>query len=101
MLKAFEKLFLEHPREVGETWAEHAAAASRYGWRLLKASGCAFIHALIPGLHKTTASDRVRAMAAELNGRATVARDERMRRAGVSDPGLLGVGRLQFPRIRA
>ena len=88
MQKAFEKLFLEHPQEVGETYAEHAAAASRYGWRLLEASACAFIHALIPGLHKTTASDRVRAMAAEMTGRAMVARDERMRRAGAYDPGL-------------
>ena len=88
MQKRFEKLFLEHPREVGETWAEHAAASAGYGWRLLQASACAYIHALVPGLHKTTASDRVRAMAAELNGRARVAREERMRRAGVYDPGL-------------
>lgn len=88
MLKAFEKLFLEHPQEVGETYAEHASAASRYGWRLLQASACAYIHALVPGLHKTTASDRVRAMAAELNGRAKIAREERMRRAGAFDPGL-------------
>jgi hypothetical protein len=88
MQKAFEKLFLEHPQEVGESYTEHAAAASRYGWRLLEASTCAFIHALIPSLHKTTASDRVRAMAAELNGRAMIAREERMRRAGAYDPGL-------------
>jgi hypothetical protein len=88
MAKGFDKLFLEHPHEVGETYAEHAAAASRYGWRLLQASLCAYIHALVPALHKTTASDRVRAMAAELNGRAMVARDERMRRAGAYDPGL-------------
>jgi hypothetical protein len=88
MRKAFENLFLEHPREVGESYTEHAAAASRYGWRLLGASACAFIHALVPGLHKTTASDRVRAMAVELNGRAKIAREERMRRAGAYDPGL-------------
>jgi hypothetical protein len=88
MPKGLKQLFLDHPQEVGETYGEHAAAASRYGWRLLEASLCAFIHALIPGLHKTTASDRVRAMAAELSGRAMVARDERMRRAGVYDPGL-------------
>ena len=88
MPKTFEKLFLEHPQEVGESYAEHAAAASRYGWRLLEASACAFIHALVPGLHKTTASDRIRAMAAELSGRATIAREERMRRAGAFDPGL-------------
>jgi hypothetical protein len=88
MLKGLDKLFLEHPREVSESYAEHAAAASRYGWILLGASACAFIHALIPGLHKTTASDRVRALAVELNGRAKLARDERMRQAGAYDPGL-------------
>lgn len=88
MAKTFKELFLDHPHEVGETYGEHAVAASRYGWRLLQASMCAYIHALIPALHRTTASDRVRAMAAELNGRAMVARDERMRRAGVYDPGL-------------
>ena len=88
MLKAFDKLFLEHPREVGETYAQHAAFASSYGWRLLGAGACAFIHALVPALHKTTASDRVRAMAVELNGRAKLAREERMRRTGAYDPGL-------------
>jgi Family of unknown function (DUF6356) len=88
MSKLFNHLFLDHPQEVGESYGQHAAAASRYGWRLLKASACAYLHALVPALHKTTASDTVRGMAAELNGRALTARDERMRRAGVFDPGL-------------
>jgi hypothetical protein len=88
MRKLFNHLFLEHPQEVDESYGQHAAAASRYGWRLLKASACAYLHALVPALHKTTASDTVRGMAAELNGRAVIARDERMRRAGVFDPGL-------------
>lgn len=88
MSNVFSRLFLEHPQEVDESWGEHAAHASRYGWRLLKASACAYIHALVPGLHKTTASDCVRGMYAELNGRAVTARDERMRRAGAYDPGL-------------
>jgi hypothetical protein len=49
---------------------------------------CAYCHALIPALHRTTASDTVRAMAAELNGRAILARESRMHRAGAYDPGL-------------
>lgn len=88
MRKDFERLFLEHPREVGETYPEHFAAAGRYGLRLLDAAAKAFVHACIPGMCKTAASDKVRLMAAELNGRASVAREERMRRAGVYDPGL-------------
>jgi hypothetical protein len=88
MQKTFYRLFLEHPREVEETYAEHFGASSTYGWRLLKASMMAYVHAFIPGKCKTAASDRVRAMAAELNGRALTAREERMRRAGAFDPGL-------------
>jgi hypothetical protein len=84
----FTRLFVEHPREVDETYFEHMGASSRYGWRLLKAAMCAFTHALVPGLHKTSASDCVREMAKELGGRAIQAREERMRQAGVWDPGL-------------
>ncbi|NEX94149.1 DUF6356 family protein [Caulobacter sp. 17J65-9] len=88
MANVLHRLFVQHPREVEETYLEHAGAASRYGWRLLKASLAAYTHALIPGLCKTAASDCVREMAGELNGRAVTAREERMRQAGVWDPGL-------------
>jgi hypothetical protein len=88
MRNTFERLFLQHPREVKESYLEHATAASSYGFRLLGAAMAAFTHALIPGLCKTAASDCVKEMAAELNGRATSAREERMRQAGVWDPGL-------------
>ena len=82
------RLFRDHPREVGESYLEHAAAASAYGFRLLGAAGCAFVHALIPGLCKTTASDCVCDMADELKGRKMLARETRMREAGAIDPGL-------------
>lgn len=88
MANAFERLFVQHPREVGESYLEHAGHASRYGWRLMKAALAAFTHALIPGVCKTAASDCVREMAGELNGRVLTAREERMRQAGVWDPGL-------------
>lgn len=88
MRNSFSALFLDHPRDAGETYIEHAGVASRFGWRLLKAAACAYCHALIPALHRTTASDTVRTMAAELNGRAITAREARMHRAGAYDPGL-------------
>lgn len=84
----FSRLFLDHPREVGETYLEHAAAASAYGFRLVGAGLAALVHAVIPGLFKTTASDCVCDMAAELNGRRLIARETRMREAGAWDPGL-------------
>lgn len=88
MRKTLNRLFAEHPREVGEGYFEHMAAASRYGFRLSRLAGLAFLHALVPGLAKTAVSDEVRRMAREMGGRAEEARDTRMRDAGAWDPGL-------------
>lgn len=88
MSNVFNRLFRDHPREVEESYLEHMAASSSYGFRLLRASLAAFAHALVPGVHKTTASSCVREMAHELTCRAEQARETRMREAGVIDPGL-------------
>lgn len=88
MIRTFNRLFADHPREVKESYFEHMAASSRFGFKLLKLVGCAFVHAIVPGLHKTTVSDSIRSMACDMGGRAEEARDSRMRQAGVWDPGL-------------
>ena len=64
------------------------AASSRFGFKLMRLAGCAFIHAVTPGLHKTTVSDAIRGMAHDMGGRAAEARECRMRDAGVWDVGL-------------
>ena len=61
--------FRDHPASVDETYPEHMAFALRFGARLFCAGAAAFIHALIPALFETTASDTVRAMHAEIEGR--------------------------------
>ncbi|MDO9077585.1 MAG: DUF6356 family protein [Brevundimonas sp.] len=88
MSRTFHRLFVQHPREVEESYFEHMAASSRFGFRLLKLASCAFLHALIPGVHKATVSKAVCCMAEEMDGRAREARECRMRDAGVWDPGL-------------
>jgi hypothetical protein len=88
MIRTFNRLFADHPREVKETYVEHMGASSRFGFKLLRLAGCAFIHSVVPGLHKTTVSDSIRSMACDMGGRAEEARDNRMRQAGVWDPGL-------------
>lgn len=88
MIRTLHRLFVEHPRQVEETYFEHMAASSRFGLRLLKLAGCAFLHALVPGVHKATVSKAVCCMAEEMDGRAREARECRMRDAGVWDPGL-------------
>lgn len=88
MIRAFKRLFVDHPKEVGETYVEHAGVASRMGWKLAKLSGCAFIHAIMPGAHKTTVSTSIKRMADDMGYRAEVARESRMKDAGAFDPGL-------------
>ncbi len=53
------QLFLTHPRSVDESYGEHALFAGRFGFRLLAASGAAFIHALLPCCFEKTASRMV------------------------------------------
>lgn len=87
-MSAFKRLFTEHPREVGESYFEHMAASSKFGFKLLRLAGCAFTHALIPGVHKSTVSDEIKATARTMTSRADEARECRMKDAGVWDPGL-------------
>ena len=88
MIQTFNRLFVDHPPEVKESYLHNMAASSRFGFRLLKLAGCAFLHALVPGVHKATVSRAVCCMAEEMDGRAREARECRMRNAGVWDPGL-------------
>ena len=61
--------FTDHPASVGETYAEHMAVALSFGARLLGAGCAAIVHALVPALFQTAASDAVRTMHAELENR--------------------------------
>jgi len=88
MNRLFHRLFVDHPREVDESYLHHMAASSRFGFRLLRLAGAAFLHAIVPGVHKATVSRAICCMADELDGRAREARECRMREAGVWDPGL-------------
>lgn len=88
MIRTLNRLFLDHPRDVGETYWHHAAAASRFALKLARLSGCAFAHAVMPGVHKTTVSNEIKRMADDLGYRAEIARESRMREAGAFDPGL-------------
>lgn len=88
MIQTLKRLFAEHPREVGETYVEHFAMAARFGLRLARLTGAAFVHAVVPGVCKTTVSDEVKRMADEMGYRAQVARECRMQDAGAFDPGL-------------
>jgi hypothetical protein len=60
-----DKLFLEHPKSVGESYFEHLFMASCFSGRMLLGAAACFIHALVPGLCVKTGSNTIR----ELNDR--------------------------------
>lgn len=55
----FDKLFVDHPRSIGETYGEHAGHALYIGSRMILAGGACLLHALLPGLFVRTASAAV------------------------------------------
>ncbi len=64
-----DRLFLAHPRTVGESYLEHCAFAFRIGSRLLLAGSAALVHAAVPCLCETTASRIILAMNADIVAR--------------------------------
>lgn len=55
----FTRLFLQHPRSIGESYLEHQRHALGFGFSLLLASLACFIHAMVPGLFVRTGSDAI------------------------------------------
>lgn len=53
------KLFLDHPREVGETYGEHLIVAGRFGAEMVAGGLACMIHALVPAAFKSAGSGTV------------------------------------------
>jgi hypothetical protein len=56
----FQRLFVDHPRSVDESYAEHFAVAGRFGLTMIRGGLCALVHAVVPGWCVTTGSDTIR-----------------------------------------
>ena len=69
MQQILDRLFLAHPRTVGESYLEHCAFAFRIGSRLLLAGSAALVHSVVPCLCETTASRIILAMNADIVAR--------------------------------
>lgn len=68
-----DRLFLAHPRTVGESYLEHSAFALHFASRLLLAGMAALVHAAVPCLCETTASRIILGMHAEIVARRAAA----------------------------
>ena len=64
------KLLLEHPEQIGETYTEHAAHATRIGLRMIGAGLACLVHALLPGLCVRTASRTVESITGLMQSRS-------------------------------
>ena len=53
------RLFVEHPRSLGMSWAEHGAGAVKIGMELIGAGCAAMVHAVVPALFSETAGRTV------------------------------------------
>ena len=72
-------LFNRHPEAVGETYAEHMAAASGFGFKMIQAGMACVVHGLLPFLFTRTGSDAIH----ELHARMVT------NRRRIADPGAL------------
>jgi hypothetical protein len=54
-----DRLFLEHPRSLGLSWAKHGGGAVKIGFQLIGAGLAALVHAIVPGWCTDTAGRRV------------------------------------------
>lgn len=71
-----DKLFMAHPRDIGESYGEHAGHAVYIGIRMLVAGGACLVHALLPGLFVRTASETVADIQDLMTQRAAAGLDE-------------------------
>lgn len=65
----FNRLFLDHPRDVGESYGEHFATAAGFGVRMVGGGLACIVHALVPALFVRTASDTVKSLYATMRAR--------------------------------
>lgn len=70
------KLFIDHPRTIGETYGQHARTALSFGWRMMIGGAACMVHALVPGLFVKTASRTVVQLDAEMRGRTPAPGEE-------------------------
>lgn len=68
------RAFTDHPSSVGESYRQHLGVAGRFGWRLTRGGLGCMLHGLLPFVCKTSGSDTVRELHAELVAKRTAAR---------------------------
>jgi len=69
MTSLIHRWFAEHPRSVGESYAEHFRTAACFGLALVSGGVACLAHALVPALFERTGSRTVKRLYAEMAAR--------------------------------
>ena len=67
--------FTDHPASVDETYFEHMRVAAHFTRELFGAAMACAVHAVVPSMHESTASTKVKALCEEMTSGARGARD--------------------------
>lgn len=71
-VRAFSRLFLNHPASVDETYVQHMRFAGWFAFWLATAAFAALLHAIVPAVCETTASRIIRRLHARIENRHSV-----------------------------
>ena len=69
MSNLIDRWFAEHPRSVGESYAEHFGIAARVGLTMVVGGLACFVHALFPKLFERTGSAAIKRLYATIVAR--------------------------------
>lgn len=70
-MSLIDRLFLDHPRDVRESYGEHALVAARFGMAMIGGGLACLVHGLVPALFTRTGSDTVNRLHAGMIRRAS------------------------------
>ena len=69
MIQHAQRWFANHPRSVGETYAEHFSIAFRFALSMVAGGLACLVHALFPALFERTGSRTIQRLYAEMISR--------------------------------
>lgn len=69
------RIFLDHPKTVGETYREHFGVATGFGGAMIVGGIKAVLHGFFPNIFQTAGSDTVRGLHAILVEKRSAKRD--------------------------
>lgn len=64
-----DRVFLDHPRTVGESYPKHARTALGFGVRMIAGGVACVVHALVPVWFERTGSSTVKILYARMKAR--------------------------------